>query len=169
MHLKQSLRPILILLNMTANCPLILVPKNMEKRIDEEKTGLKSEVAPEHINFSTDVLETISNELDAVQSEKSIPYQDIIKKFNADQNRVFLKIVSQLHKQYPAIKVPSEVCVSDSTDDPIFLFVSGVGGVGKSFLIKGLTAYIKQVFEMPVILMAPTGIAASNINGAPTF
>ena len=141
--------------------------KLMETNIEtKEKEFEDEEVVPEHLNYSEDTLNTISNEVEAVLSENVTPYADIVNSFNSDQLRVFTKIISYLHKQNSEVKVPQGITVlADVSSDPIFLFVSGIGGTGKSFLIKGLTAYIKQVFQLPVVLMAPTGIAASNING----
>lgn len=42
------------------------------------------------------------------------------------------------------------------------VFISGPGGVGKSFLVKHLMSH----FEDSTVLLAPTGIAALNIGGA---
>jgi excinuclease UvrABC ATPase subunit len=56
--------------------------------------------------------------------------------------------------------------------DPIHLFVTGGGGAGKSHLIKAIYHTVTKTFrhapmnpELPsVLLMAPTGVAAININ-----
>ncbi len=57
--------------------------------------------------------------------------------------------------------------------DPIQVFVTGGRGAGKSHLIKALYHTVTKTFryapmnpELPsVLLMAPTGVAAINING----
>jgi hypothetical protein len=57
--------------------------------------------------------------------------------------------------------------------DPIHVFVTGGGGAGKSHLIKAIYHTVTKTFrhapmnpELPsVLLMAPTGVAAINING----
>jgi hypothetical protein len=57
--------------------------------------------------------------------------------------------------------------------DPIHVFVTGGGGAGKSHLIKAIYHTVTKIFrhapmnpELPsVFLMAPTGVAAINING----
>ena len=57
--------------------------------------------------------------------------------------------------------------------DPIHVFVTGAGGAGKSHLIKAIYHTVTKTFrhasinpEIPsVLLMAPTGVAAINING----
>ena len=57
--------------------------------------------------------------------------------------------------------------------DPVFLFITGGGGAGKSHLIKTIYHTAVKTFRHPpinpehptVLLMAPTGVAAINING----
>lgn len=44
-------------------------------------------------------------------------------------------------------------------------YVSGEGGTGKSYLIKTIKDWIKEVFKQDVAIIAPTGIAAFNIDG----
>lgn len=56
---------------------------------------------------------------------------------------------------------------------PVYLFLTGGGGVGKSHLINSIYHTTTKTFrhgitnpEFPtVLLMAPTGVAAINING----
>ena len=56
--------------------------------------------------------------------------------------------------------------------EPLYLFVTGGGGAGKSHLIKTIYHTAVKIFrhppinpELPTVLMAPTGVAAINING----
>ena len=57
--------------------------------------------------------------------------------------------------------------------EPIYLFLSGGGGAGKSHLIKTMYHTAVKTFRHPpfnpplptVLLMAPTGVAAVNIDG----
>lgn len=53
---------------------------------------------------------------------------------------------------------------------PFYVFVSGGAGVGKSLLTKAIVAYLqlftsKTLNTNPVVVCAPTGTAANNING----
>ena len=56
---------------------------------------------------------------------------------------------------------------------PFQIFLSGGAGVGKSFLIKAITEYLKRVLRYPnqnldqpsVLVTASTGKAATGING----
>lgn len=58
-----------------------------------------------------------------------------------------------------------------TTVPPLHLFVTGGAGVGKSFLIEMLRETVTRLYpdqptEPPILLCAPTGVAAYNIGGA---
>ncbi len=75
--------------------------------------------------------------------------QCLIEKMNEDQRRVFDYVTNTIIKG----------------DKILRHFVSGVGGTGKSFIIKILKLWIKQNLQKEVAVTAPTGIAAFNISG----
>ena len=54
---------------------------------------------------------------------------------------------------------------ADVTAHTVRLFVSGCGGTGKSFLIKTIREWVLSATNKGVAVLAPTGIAAVNING----
>ena len=87
-------------------------------------------------------------------------------KFNIDQKRVF-----QLVKYHLEHQLQHENGGCKCTDmKPLHMFVSGVGGTGKSFLIKTIRALATQVWqnEKDSLLCAvstPTGLAAFNVGG----
>ncbi|KAG8173513.1 hypothetical protein JTE90_022463, partial [Oedothorax gibbosus] len=68
---------------------------------------------------------------------------------NTDQKRVFEYVTNKL----------------TGNDGVLRHFVSGVGGTGKSFLIRVLKSWVKKNLKKEVAVCAPTGIAAFNING----
>lgn len=75
-------------------------------------------------------------------------------KMNAEQKHVY-----DLVKRY----------LVDPTNSQLKLFISGAGGTGKSFLISLITNLVRTNEYGPghdgVVLAAPTGVAALNING----
>ena len=83
--------------------------------------------------------------------------QDMIARLNEDQLRVFNKVKGTIEAQVNTETVDDvELCR---------LFVSGCGGTGKSFLIKAVRAWVQTTTGKDVIVAAPTGIAARNVNG----
>ena len=83
--------------------------------------------------------------------------QGMIGQLNEDQLRVFNKVKTAIEAQVSTgVKVDSELCR---------LFISGCGGTGKSFLIKTIRAWVQLTTGKDVIVAAPTGIAARNVNG----
>ena len=52
------------------------------------------------------------------------------------------------------------------------MFVSGVGGTGKSFHIQAIRAFVRGTWpdtENTTAVGAPTGLAACNVNGMTTY
>ncbi|KAI5699214.1 hypothetical protein M8J76_012092 [Diaphorina citri] len=76
--------------------------------------------------------------------------QKMILSLNADQKRIFDHV---------------KAVISDNSSKPMRHFVSGVGGTGKSYLIKTLKTWIKHSLNKMVAISAPTGVAAYNIEG----
>ena len=61
-------------------------------------------------------------------------------------------------------------CCQCSDLTPLYMFVSGVGGTGKSFLIKTIPALVASLWDTVTMstlcaVTAPTGLAAFNVGG----
>ena len=83
---------------------------------------------------------------------------------NPDQRRVFDNIKKHLLHQ---IDHEQGNCSCDNIK-PLSMFVSGVGGTGKSFLIAAVKALVDSLWETDDIkcaIAAPTGLAAFNVGG----
>ena len=54
--------------------------------------------------------------------------------------------------------------------DPLKIIVMGTAGTGKTYLINAIRSRLQELAgtgsKLPVIVLAPTGVAAFNINGA---
>jgi len=74
--------------------------------------------------------------------------EKLISNMNSDQHRVFHFVKSKLYSH---------------DTPPLRHFVSGVGGTGKSYLIKTVKAFIETEIKKDVAVTAPTGISAFNI------
>ena len=104
---------------------------------------------------------------DLQHSDNSGPSLDeLASSLNADQTRVFDKINCQLQHQ-----VQHETGSCKCSDlKPLHMFISGVGGTGKSFLIKAIRAVVLDMWHdkeesLLCAVTAPTGLAAYNVGG----
>ena len=98
---------------------------------------------------------------------ETIDLSEQIGMLNEDQRRIFEQVVDHLHHQR-----------RHETDDckcrdlkPLHMFVSGVGGTGKSFLIETIRSQVKEIWkdhagdDTTCAVAAPTGLAAYNVGG----
>ena len=95
-------------------------------------------------------------------------FEELVSSLNADQSRVFEQVKS--HLEYQALHENDRCKCTDFK--PLHTFVSGVGGTGKSFLIKTNRALVSRIWAdsnnagAPVCAVsAPTGLAAFNVGG----
>ena len=91
-----------------------------------------------------------------------------VSMLNTDQHRVYTKITSHLLHE-----LDHEKGACSCTDlKPMQMFVSGVGGTGKSFLIQAVREFMKAIWpnlNNVTAVAAPTGLAACNVNGVTTY
>ena len=86
-----------------------------------------------------------------------------ISQLSDEQRKVFNLLVSHIQerKRYDQGEVAEK-------PNPLYLFVTGPGGTGKSFLISVINEYLLRASyhnNVTVIKTAPTGVAAYNIQG----
>ena len=103
-----------------------------------------------------DVVDMNVNAADTITLEERVD-------MNADQRRVFEKVKSHfLHQQlHEGNKCPCNL-------KPLRMFVSGVGGTGKSFLVETIKAWVNQLWpseDLTCAIAAPTGLAAFSVGG----
>ena len=82
---------------------------------------------------------------------------------NADQKRSFDKVAHHLlhQKEHEEEKCKCNI-------KPLQMFISGVGGTGKSFLIEVVKAFVDDLWpsdDCKCAITAPTGLAAFNVGG----
>ena len=103
----------------------------------------------------SDVLDMNTNSSDKLSME------DRVAMLNDDQRRIFENIKVHLHHQQ---RHEANECLCDLK--PLWMFVSGVGGTGKSFLIvKALVNSLWSLDGLFCAVAAPTGLAAFNVGG----
>ena len=91
---------------------------------------------------------------------------DLVSSLNVDQTRIFEQVKSHLEHQ---VMHESGMCTC-SVFKPMHMFISGVGGTGKSFLIKTIPALVCEALHdkkesLLCAITAPTGLAAFNVCG----
>ena len=98
--------------------------------------------------------------------DSTTSFEELVTSLNIDQKRVFQLVNYHLEHQ-----LQHENGACKCTDmKPLHMFVSGVGGTGKSFLIKTIRALVTQVWHnekdsLLCAISAPTGLAAFNVGG----
>ena len=100
-------------------------------------------------------------EINANNSD-TLTLDDRITMLNDDQRRIFDKMKCHLfQKQHEHNECHCEF-------KPLQMFVSGVGGTGKSFLIQTIKALVNNIWpsnDLTCAIAAPTGLAAFNVGG----
>jgi hypothetical protein len=88
---------------------------------------------------------------------KDDEYQTNLRSLNSDQREVVL-----------TVKREAQARMFDEPFDDVNLFISGGAGTGKSFVVRLLANILYRLFSGKIVfkVLAPTGVAAYNANGA---
>ncbi|CAH0382899.1 unnamed protein product [Bemisia tabaci] len=124
-------------------------PDDQDDLLGPEDNAFRREAAEEAMEEFHAAARAITEDLSALESQ-----------LNTDQRRVYEFLKTRLTHYVQ--------CKPDDPDDvqkPVRGFTSGVGGTGKSFLTKSLILWVAQNLGKKVAVCAPTGMAASHING----
>ena len=105
------------------------------------------------------------NDLNDLQHkpENRVSLEDRIAMLNADQARIFQDVSNHFTHQQ---RHETGLCKCSDLQ-PLHMFVSGVGGTGKSFLIEAIRDKADSIWdsELTCAVAAPTGLAAFNVGG----
>ena len=135
------------------------------KEVDVSKDDGNDNCGPEIVGKVKSDYDKIMK-LDACQDPLDLPTR--VSMLNADQKRVYDRITGHLlHQQ----KHEDSQCQCGDLK-PLQMFVSGVGGTGKSFLIEAIRTFVKNTWpglDNTTAVAAPTGLAACNVSGVTTY
>uniref|UniRef100_A0A1X7TST4 ATP-dependent DNA helicase n=1 Tax=Amphimedon queenslandica TaxID=400682 RepID=A0A1X7TST4_AMPQE len=88
---------------------------------------------------------------------------------NLDQKRIVDHAKAHLLRQIEYEKKSKQEKEQSESVKPLHMFISGVGGTGKSFLIEAIKALVKSLWstltKQTCAVSAPTGLAAYNVGG----
>ena len=125
---------------------------------------LEEDDGPQVLGEATSAMNDV---VDLHQGDKNCPnFEELVTSLNTDQARIFQQI--KVHLEHQSKHENGECTCTDLT--PLHMFVSRVGGTGKSFLIKTVRGLVSQIWQdradCPVCAVsAPTGLAAFNVGG----
>ena len=97
----------------------------------------------------------------------TIGLSERIDMLNEDQRRIFEQVADHMKHQH---RHEYGDCKCKDLK-PLHIFVSGVGGTGKSFLIETIRSLVKEIWKDHIgddttcAVAAPTGLAAYNVGG----
>ena len=143
----------------------MLQARTRVRDIDEAREG--AVVDPEEDegpDISGEAIAAMQDIADLKTSDSTMTLEERESMLNVDQKRIFNNIKRQLLHQ---IEHETGNC-SCHGNKPFTMFVSGVGGTGKSFLIATVKALIDSLWKTEDItcaIAAPTGLAAFNVGG----
>ena len=135
------------------------------KEVDVSKDDRNDNCGPEIVGKAKSDYDKIMK-LDACQDQLDFPTR--VSMLNVDQKWVYDRITGHLlHQQ----KHEDSQCQCSDLK-PLQMFVSGVGGTGKSFLIEAIRTFVKNTWpglDNTTAVAAPTGLAACNVSGVTTY
>ena len=134
-----------------------------ENNIAQEESHNPLDDEPQLLGEARSAMDDLVDMMNA-QEPDSLNLKERVAMLNADQKRVFDKVKDHLiHQQ----RHEASECSCDELT-PLRMFVSGVGGTGKSFLIETIKAQVEEMWpsdDLTCAIAAPTGLAAFNIGG----
>ena len=146
--------------------------EDLRQRLPEDcdETESFNQSLPQHLASNPESVQ-LSSGIRSYNQPLEISDDDLrktVRSLNNEQRYAYDVVLSWCRNKMANLNTlkPSKV-------DPIHIFVTGGGGAGKSHLIKAIYHTVTKTFrhapmnpEIPsVLLMAPTGVAAINING----
>ena len=127
----------------------------------EEKIDMADDDQPQLLGEAKSAMKDVADM--AVKQTSTLSLEERMAMLNVDQRRVFDNIKAHLLHQE---QHDSKSCSCDFT--PLRMFVSGVGGTGKSFLIETIDQLTSEIWPSggtTCAIAAPTGLAAFNVGG----
>ena len=158
---------------------------NLDPINEQENADIRESFASSTDNTSdenTDIEQVLAGPSNSVDSQTEMPlsiiqqpcsitddfFRSMVRSLNKKQRMAYDIVLGWSRKKIKSLSVPGKKDV-----DPLRLFITGDAGTGKSHLIKTIFHSILRTFKHgnddpdkpSVLLTAPTGVAAINIDG----
>ena len=151
----------------------MLLAQSKVKKINENRTreDNPSPTAEDNNEIGLQVLEEAQSAMNDVRDlqgarTKQVSLEECVSMMNKDQAHIFQKVKDHLiHQQ----RHETNACQCSHLK-PLHMFLSRVGGTGKSFLIEAITQqvaafWMEKTDELTCAVAAPMGLAAFNVCG----
>ena len=117
-----------------------------------------------------EIMDAVNDIADMNNNVPNLSLDQRVAMLNSDQKRIYDKIKQHLTKQKQQEDLSSDNDVKIDDIQPLRMFISGVGGTGKSFLIETIKCFVDSLWkaksgELSCAIVAPTGLAAFNVGG----
>ena len=141
---------------------------NEARQAEQEKVTvpepMEKDDGPQVVGEATSAMNDAANLQENDNSGPSL--EELLLSLNADQDRIFECMRTHFEHQ---VQHENEICKCDDFK-PLSMFVSGVGGTGKSYLIQTIRALVSEIWNdnnKPILcaVTAPTGLAAFIVGG----
>ena len=118
-----------------------------------------------------EIIDAVNDIADMNNNVPNLTLDQRVVMLNSNQKRIlFDKIKQHLTKQKQQEDLSSDNDVKIDDIQPLRMFISGVRGTGKSFLIETIKCFVNSLWkakpgELSCAIAAPTGLAAFNVGG----
>ena len=116
-----------------------------------------------------EIMDAVNDIADMNNNVPNLTLDQRVAMLNSDQKRIYDKIRQHLTKQKQQEDLSSDNDVKIDDIQPLRMFISGVGGTGKSFFIETQclvdSLWKAKPGELSCTIVALTGLAAFNVGG----
>ena len=134
----------------------------------EEPVNKEDEEDPQLPGVAKSAMKDLQEMKDVANGNNALTLEERVRMLNDDQRRVFDRVKNHLMHQQEHERGE---CKCEKSK-PLRMFVSGVGGTGKSFLIEAIRSMADGLWEtddLKCAVTAPTGLASFNVGGVTIY
>ena len=134
----------------------------------EEPVNKEDKEDPQLPGVAKSAMKDLQEMKDVANGNNALTLEERVRMLNDDQRRVFDRVKNHLMHQQEHERGE---CKCEKSK-PLRMFVSGVGGAGKSFLIEAIRSMADGLWEtddLKCAVTTPTGLASFNVGGVTIY